>query len=250
MLLRKGIYPYEYIDSWKIFDKTSLPDKEAFCSSLNMEVITTAGYRHVKRVYKKFKLKNLDDCHDLYVQSDTLLLDNVFKNFRKKCIEIYELDPAHFSSAPELAWQGCLKKAGVKLESVADIDMLLMVEKGIRGGICHAIHRYAQGNNKYMKNYNKNTTSSYLMHLAAKNLYGWAMAQKRPVNGFEWVKELSQFNEGFIKDYDEKSVGRYFLEVDVEHPRNLFSLHNDLPFLPERSKIKKCNKLLCNVHDS
>ena len=126
----------------------------------------------MKRVYKEFKLKNLDDYHDLYVQSDTLLLDNVFKNFRKKCIEIYELDPAHFSSAPELAWQGCLKKAGVKLESVADIDMLLMVEKGIRGGICHAIHRYAQGNNKYMKNYNKDTTSSYLMHLDAKNLYG------------------------------------------------------------------------------
>ena len=87
----------------------------------------------------------------MYVQSDTLLLADVFENFRNKCIEIYELDPAHFLSAPGLAWQACLKKTEVKLELLTDIDMLLMVEKGIRGGICHAIHRYAKANNKYMK---------------------------------------------------------------------------------------------------
>ena len=84
----------------------------------------------------------------MYVQSDTLLLANVFENFRNKCIEIYELDPAHFLSAPGLAWQACLKKTGVRLKLLTDIDMLLMVEKGIRGGICHAIHRYAKANNK------------------------------------------------------------------------------------------------------
>ena len=152
-LLRKGIYPYEYIDSWERFDETSLPDKEAFYSSLNMEGITSVDYRHPKRVYKEFKLKNLGDYHDLNVQIDTLLLADVFENFRNKCIEIYELDPAHFLSAPGLVWQACLKKPKVKLE-LTDIDMLLMVEKGTRGGICYSIHGHGKANNKYMKTKN------------------------------------------------------------------------------------------------
>ena len=114
--------------------------------------------------------------------------------------------------------------------------MLLIVEKGIRGGIYHSIHRYAKANNKYMKNYDKDMASSYLEYLDANNLYGWAMSQKLPVNGFEWVEELSQFKD-FIKNYDEDSNNGYFYEVDVEYSKNLFSLHNDLPFLPERNKI-------------
>ena len=170
-------------------------------------------------MFKELKLKNLSDYHDLYVQSDTLLLADVFENFRNKCIEIYELDPAHFLSAPGLAWQACLKKTKVKLELLTDIDMLLMVEKGIRGGICQAIHRYAKANNKYMKNYDKNIESSYLMYLDANNLYGWAMSQKLPVNGFEWVEDLSQFKEDLIKNCDENSDKIYFLEVDVEYPK-------------------------------
>ena len=124
-------------------------------------------------------------------------------------------------SAPGLAWQACLKKTGVKLELFVDIDMLLMVEKGIRGGICYAIHRYTKGNNRYMKNYDKNIISSYLMYLSANNLNGWAISQKLPVNGFKWVEELSQFNEDFIKNYDEDSNKRYFLEVDVEYPKKI-----------------------------
>ena len=141
-----------------------------------------------------------------------------------------------------------LTKTGVKLELLTDIDMLLMVEKGIRGGICQAIHRYAKANNKYMKNYDKNTTSSHLIYLDANNLYGWAMSQKLPVNGFEWVEDLSQFKEDFIKNYDENSDKGYFLEVDAEYPKKLFNLHSDLPFLPERKKIRKCNKLVCDFH--
>ena len=119
---------------------------------------------------KELKLKNLGDYHDLYVQSDLLLLAEKFENVRNKCIEIYELDPAHFLSAPGLAWQACLKNTGVRLKLLTDIDMLLMVDKRIRGGICHGIHRYAKGNNKYMKNYDKNIESSYLIYLDANNL--------------------------------------------------------------------------------
>ena len=119
------------------------------------------------------------------------MLADVFENFRNKSIEIYELDPAHFSSPPGLAGQACLKKTRVRLELLTDYDMLLMVEKGIRGGMCQAIHRYAKANNKYMKNYDKNIKSLYLIHLDANNFYGWAMSQKLSVNGFKWVEELN-----------------------------------------------------------
>ena len=130
----------------------------------------------------------------MYVQCDTFLLADVFENFRSKCIEMDELDPTHFLSAPGFAWQPCFKKAKVELELLTDIDMLLMVEKETRGGICQAIHRHAKANNKYMNSYNKDVISSYLMYLDANNLYGWAISQKLPVNGFKWVEKLSRFN--------------------------------------------------------
>ena len=135
-----------------------------------------------------------------------------FENFRDKCIEIYELDPTHFLSAPGLAWQACLKKAGVKLELLADIDMLLIAEKEIGGGICQAIHRYAKANNTYVNNYDKTIESLHLMYLDANNLYGWANSQKLPVNGFKWAKKLSKLNESFIKGYNENSNRGYFLK--------------------------------------
>ena len=129
-----------------------------------MDDITDKDYKHAKRVWKDFELKTLGNCHDLYDQSDTLLLTDILENFQNKFTETYELDPAHFLSAPGLAWQACLKKTEVELELLADADMLLlMVEKGIRGRICHAIYRYATANNKYMKEYNQNKESSYLM---------------------------------------------------------------------------------------
>ena len=126
---------------------------------------------------------------------------------------------------------------------LTNVDMLLMVEKGIRGGICHAIHSYAEANNKYMKNYDKNKESSYNQYLDANNLYGWAMSQKLPVHGFKWKRNMLKFDEDFIKNYDEESDEGYILEVDAEYPKNLHDLHSDLPFLPERMKINKCSKL-------
>ena len=152
----------------------------------------------------------------MYVQCNTLLLADVFENFKNKCIEIYELDPAHFLSAPGLAWQACLKKTGIRLELLTDIDMLLMVEKGTRGGICHAIHRYAKANNKYMKNYDKNIESSYLMYLDANNLYGWAMSQRLPIDGFKWLEDLSKFNESFIKKFNENSVKDILMAIEMK----------------------------------
>ena len=241
------------MDSWQKFDETSLPD-----SSLNMEDITDTDYRHGKKVFKEFKLKHLGDYHDLHVQSDTLLLADVFENFRNTCIKVYELDPAHFLSAPGLEWQVCLKKKNIKLELLTDVAMLLMVEKGSRGGIYHAIYRYAKANNKYMKDYNKDKEESFIQYLDANNLYGWEMSQKLPASGFKWKKNMLKFTKEFIKNYDEDSDNRYILEVDVgygkaeskgRYPENLHDLHSDLPFLPERMKINKCTKLVCNLYD-
>ena len=141
------------MDGWKRFKEKSLPDKESFYSELNNEHITDEGCAYAQKVWDTFKIKNFGEYHDLYVLSDTLLLADVFENFRDKCIEIYELDPAHFLSAPGLAWQACLKKTKVELESLTDNGMLIMYEEGTRGGMCQATYRYAKTSNKYMKNY-------------------------------------------------------------------------------------------------
>ena len=232
--------------SWERFNETSSPSKKEFYSNLSMEDMDEIDYRHGNNVFKSFKLENLGDYHDLYVKSDTLLLADVFENFRDMCIKEYELDPAHFVSLPGLAWQACLKKTNLKLELLTDYDMLLMVEKGIRGGICHSIHRYVKVNNKYMQNYNNNGESSYIQYLDASNLCCWAMSKKLPVNGFKWL-DSNKINKDFIKNYNENNDNSYILEVDVKYPKRLHELHSDLPFLSERMEVNKCKKLVCNL---
>ena len=188
LLLGKGIYPSEYMDSWGKFNEVLVTPKEAFYRELN-ENISDADYEHVQKVWEVFEIKNLGEYHDLYAQRDTVLFADVFEKFRDKCAEIYGLDPAHFVSAQGLAWQAWLKITKVELELLTDINMLLMVENWIRSGICQATHRYAEANNKYLEDYDKNIESSYIPYLDANNLYGWAMSQKVPENGFKWVEE-------------------------------------------------------------
>ena len=187
------------MDSWERFNEKSLPNKEYFYSELNKEGIIKEEYQHALRVGKEFNIKNLGEYHDLYVQSDTALLANVFENFRNKCIEIHKPDPSHFLSAPELALQACLKMTGVKLELLTDNDVLMMIEKATRGGMCNAVYRYAKANNKYMKSYDENIESSFLVHNNANNLYGWPMYKNLPIGGFKWVEKEEKFDENFIR---------------------------------------------------
>ena len=197
--MRKGVYLYEYMNDLEKFNETSLLDKKDI--HLYKEDITDADYAHSKRVWlkdcKSFEI-NLGEYHGLYVQNDIFLLANVFENFRNMCLIINELGPAKFLSVPELAWQAALK-IKVQLDLLTDIDMLLMAEKVITGGICHSVYEYAKVNNKYMKDYDKNKESPYLQYWYLNSLYGLVMSQKLPVNNFEWIEDTSQFKEDFIK---------------------------------------------------
>ena len=141
------------------------------------------------------------------------------------------------------------KKTGVKLELLTGENMFLTYEEGIRGGVCNKVHSYVEANNKYMKNYDENKESSFLMYVHANNLYRWAMSKNLPVDGFKWVDDLSMFTEDFIKSYDEEGDVGYLLVVDIEYPKTLRMLHSDLPFLPDRMKVNKVKKLVYNVTD-
>ena len=189
LLIQKGIYPYEYMNSWDKFEETSLPSIKCFYSNLNMSGVSDTDYEHSCSVWREFGIKNMGEYHDLCLRTDVILLANVFESFRRVCSENYGLDPSHFYTAPGLAWKACLKKTRVKLKLLLDPDMLLMFERGIRGGIRQSIHRWAAANNPYMgSGYDKNKPTKYLQYLDANNLYGWAMSQPLPTGEFHWVE--------------------------------------------------------------
>ena len=168
LLIRKRVYPYKYMDSWDKFEETRLPRKDEFYSKLNVSGIDEVEYQHARNVWDKFGLKNMGDYHDLYLKTDVVLLTNVFESFRSVCLGNYGLDPAHFHTAPGLAWKACLKKTGVNLELLRDPDMLLMFERGIRGGITQSVHKWAIANNPYMGyEYDPLRPTNYLQYLDA-----------------------------------------------------------------------------------
>ena len=239
LVKQKGFYPYEYMNSLKRFKENKIPSKEAFYSRLTGEGISDEGYEHVKKVWKVFGMKTLQEYHDLYNVTDVLLLADVFENFRNVCMENYKLDPAHYFTAPGLAWDACLKITDVELELLSDIDMLLMIEKGIRGGISMISNRYAKANNKYMgESFNKKDPFKYIMYLDANNLYGWSMSKPLPTHGFEWMK---------VNELETWELHSCILEVDLEYPENLHDLHNDYPLAPEQIVVNKVSKLIPNL---
>ena len=188
LLTRKGAYPYEYMSSWDRFEEMQLLPIEAFYSKLNMTKISSDDYQHAQRVWKEFRILNLGEYHDLYLRTDVILLANMFEVFGDTCLQHYKLDPAHFYTSPGLAWKVCLKRTGIKLELLTDPDMLLMFERGIRGGITQAVWKYAAANNPYMGDkFDPNEDTTYLQYLDANNLYGWVMSQPLPTGGFRWV---------------------------------------------------------------
>ena len=189
LMSQKGVYPYDYMDSFEKFDEQTLPVKKEFYSIMNDQHILDEDYNHAQNVWKTFKLRDMGEYHDLYLKSDVLLLADTFENFRKTCLEYYKLDPCHYFTSPGLSWDAMLKMTDIKLELMTDIDMFQFIEKGMRGGISYIANRYGKANNKYMKSYDKTKPSKYIMYLDANNLYGWAMSQYLPTGGFRWMTE-------------------------------------------------------------
>ena len=237
LMARKVVYPYDYMDCFDKFNE-KLPTKENFFCIMNNEHISNKDYKHAKTVWETFKLKTMGEYHDLYLKSDILLLADVFENFRKTCLEYYKLDPCHYFTSPGLSWDAMLIMTDIKSELMIDIDMFQFIEKGMRGGISYIANRYGKGNNKYMISYDKTKPSKYVVYLDANNLYGWAMSQFLPTDGFRWMTDKQINNIGLAKYYENSDKG-LILEVDLEYPKELHNLHNDYPLAAERVCVNK-----------
>ena len=202
LLMRKGVYPYEYMDSFYRFDEKELPSIEEFYSSIKKEDISDEDYEHAQKVFQEFKLSSLGDYHDLYVKTDVLLLSDVFESFRKVCLTQYELDPCHFYTSPGLSWSSLLKMRGIELELLTSIEHLLMIEAGTRGGLSQISNRYKKANNPYLETYDVTRNHSYLQYLDANNLYGWAMVQPLPFGDFKFLEEVKEWMNGVLRPVD------------------------------------------------
>ena len=226
LLVRKGVYPYDYMDSVARFEETSLPTKEHFYNQLNDEEVSDEDYAHAQRVWTTFKCATVREYHDLYLKTDVLLLADVFEKFRTMSLEAYSLDPAHYYSLPALSWDAALKCSRVELDLIVDIDMYQMVERGLRGGVSMISHRHAVA-----------SADCALIYLDANSLYAWAMSQPLPTTDFEWSDELSGAADVMAIE-DDAEYG-YILEVDLEYPDSLHGAHNDYPLAPQKMAITR-----------
>ena len=240
LVKRKGVYPYDYMDCFERLAETSLPPIEYWYSRLSDTNITADDYTHAHKVWEIFGMNTMRDYHDLYLKTDVLLLAEVFEEFRNVCLENYQLDPAWYYTSPGLAWDACLKMTKVNLELLHDQDMLLMVEKGIRGGVSMISTRYGKANNKYMKDHDPSLPPKHIIYLDANNLYGWAMSKPLPTNGFKWMSKTQ------LKDWKRLPC---ILEVDLEYPHELHDPHNDHPLAPEHLEMSGVEKLIPNLYN-
>ena len=175
------------------------------------------------------------DYHDIYLATDAILLADVFENFRKTCLKHYELDPAHYYTSPGLSWDALLKHTGIQLELLTDYNKYLFIEKGTRGGVSTEMKRYCEANNPYLQDYNPNKETTYIHHLDANNLYGWAMSQYLPVGNFSWLRNMP--TEEQIMSWQPDRKRGFILEVDLEYPPELHDEHNAYPLAPESTQV-------------
>ena len=224
----KGVYPYEYMDSFDKFKETSLPPIESFYSNLTEEGITHDEYKQAQKVWQTMNMRNMEHYHDYYLKTDILLLADVFETFRNTIHKSHKLDPAHYITLPSFSWDAMLLKTQVELELLTDYEMQCFVEKGVRGGMSVISHRHAKANNPYMgEKYDPTKPNSYIMYGDVNNQYGHAMVEKLPYKGFKWIND---FNVNMI-DAD-TNIG-YIIECDLEYPEHLHDLHDEYPLAPE-----------------
>ena len=194
------------MNSFSIFSEKELPKREDFYSLLTDEHITEEEYKHAQDVWDTFSIKNLGEYHDLFLETDILLLADVFENFRETCLKHYKLDPCHYFSSPGLSWDAMLKMTRINLDLISGIDRQLFIEKGMRGDISYIAHHHAEVNNKYMKDYNPDRVSSYIMYLDANNLYGWAMSQRLPHKDLKWKEDIENLDLDLYNENSKKGL--------------------------------------------
>lgn len=227
LVLRKGIYCYDYIDDVRKFEEDCLPPKDCFDNRLNETKISQQDYEHACKVWQEFNMKTLGQYHDLYLTLDTTLLCDVFEQFRLTCFNAYGLDALHCYTSPGLTWQAMLKKTKVNIELMTDSNMFLMIQSGIRGGITQAINRNCTANNKYLKDYDSTKPSVYLGYYDANALYTWSMAaNKMPYKNFKWINPAELPDLLSIPLDGNKT---YILEIDFIYEEKLHDLHYDFP---------------------
>ena len=237
LLLRKGVYPYSYIDHESRFTEKQLPDIGQFYNELTEEHLSQQDYNHAQTVWSDFQIENLGQYHDLYLKTDVLLLTDVFENFRKVCHHYYQLDPAHYYTSPGLAWSAMLKKTGVVLELLTDLDQHLFIEKGIRGGIAMIAQKYAEANNPLLEGYEPEKPTRTICYWDCCNLYGDSMQRYLPQSGFHWLSQHETESLNIQNIADDAETG-YILEVDLEYPSELHDLHSDYPLAPESLTVQ------------
>ncbi|XP_055377147.1 uncharacterized protein LOC129609241 [Condylostylus longicornis] len=251
LLKRKSVYPYDYISNFDKFFEEKLPEKHCFYNKLNKSNISDNDYLHAQNVWREFEIRNLGDYSDLYLKTDVLLLADIFENFRVSSLNAHKLDPAHYITIPSYTWDAMLKFTNVKLELLTDIDMLLFIERGIRGGLTQVSKRHSIANNPYLPEYDSSVPNKYLMYWDINNQYGYAMSQFLPTGNFKWVKDIKIFTENFITSIQDDSPTGYFFEVDLQYPKELHDLHSDIPFCCQSMTINNSNqkKLVATLYD-
>ena len=256
LLERKGVFCYDYLDSFARLDDPALPQREAFFNQLGGVECSPADYAHAQHVWENFHCSNLKEYMALYLLSDICLLADVFQAFRSQSLDEYQLDPAYFVSAPQLAWNALLKHIDRPIPLITDPEMYRIIQPNIRGGICHSIVRYARANNKLMGSlFDPQLPTSYIMEVDANNLYGWAMSQEMPDGDFEWVSDdecrnleqllnyadnrIAIFDTGLF-DYRENEEDKkcFIFEVDLEYPPELHERDDDYPLASEVMTIE------------
>lgn len=243
-LLRKGVMPYDWFDSPQKLSNKGLPKIEDFFNKLTKEKMKPLDYEYAKQMYDRHECKNFGDYLELYMKTDIILLAEVFENFRNICLDPkygYGLDPCHYYTAPGMAWDAALKTYGGSLDLLTCQDMLLMIEKGVRGGVAMASHKYGKANNKYMKNFDPNEKSSHLIYHDVNGLYSAAMLRKLPVRNFKWVRRanLSKYTAAYILSKTDDDDEGFTARVRLKYPKELHDLHNSYPLAPETMIVTK-----------
>lgn len=240
LILRKSVFPYEKLQEYDYLNIETLPSLSDFYSSLTGESISQEDYKHAELIWKKFKCANLKDYLTVYLSIDILLLADIFEQFRIWGQNLYGLDPIHYVSLPSYAWDAMLRKTGIELELINDVNILNMIEQSIRGGICQVSHRFLRANNRYMEDYQEEEPESYIVTFDANSIYPHSLKQHLPYRDFAWLKKEEIDIGSILTTPDDSPIG-YILEVDFNYNKSLHDKHKYFPLAPETIKICKNN---------